>query len=110
MAMRDPGDAPLLPHDEREVVLRADFDALDADDCCWVSLHFLTGPRRPRAGDWVYLLDGRGGGCLGRIDAVHGWIARARPDWGSWRGDTRPRPARQGPRHARDDSRRLRGA
>jgi hypothetical protein len=75
-----------LPHEEREVVLRADFDGLDADQGCWVSLHFLRGPGRPRAGDWVYLLDCRGSGCLGTVDEVHGWLARVRPDWTTFKG------------------------
>jgi hypothetical protein len=81
----------LLRYEEREVVLRADFESVDADDCCWVSLHFIRGPRRPRAGEWVYLLDGRGNGCLAVVDQVHGWIARVKPDWGTWGGPIAPR-------------------
>jgi hypothetical protein len=77
---------PLFPHEEREVVLRADFDDLGPDDCCWVSLHFLRGPARPQRGDWVYLLDCRGGGCVGTVAEVHGWIARVRPDWDTFAG------------------------
>jgi hypothetical protein len=85
----------LLPHDEREVVLRADFDDLDADDCCTVSLHFLRGPRHPRAGEWVYLLDGAGRGCVAQVESVTGWMARVRPDWDTWAGPTQPRSARE---------------
>ncbi|MEA2479853.1 MAG: hypothetical protein QOJ07_1775 [Thermoleophilaceae bacterium] len=72
-------------------MLRADFDDLGPDACCWVSLHFLQGPRRPHPGEWVYLLDGRGGGCLACCEEVHGWIARVRPDWESWGGERPPR-------------------
>jgi hypothetical protein len=91
----------LLRYEDREVVLRADFDSVDADDCCWVSLHFIRGPRRPRAGEWVYLLDGRGNGCLGVVDQVHGWIARVKPDWDSWRGSIRPRARKASHRRVR---------
>jgi hypothetical protein len=70
-----------LPFEEREIVVRADFDELDDERCLWASFHFLRGPRHPRAGEWVYLLDGCGRGCLGRVEAVRGWIARVKPDW-----------------------------
>jgi hypothetical protein len=87
MAVQESEEAVvLLPHEEREVVLRADFDDLEPGDCCWVSLHFLRGPGRPQPGDWVYLLDCRGGGCVGTVAEVHGWIARVRPDWDTFNG------------------------
>ena len=82
MAARESDRAhELLPHDEREIVVRADLDALDDDECVTVSLHFLRGPRHPVAGEPVYLLDRAGRGCVGRVESVHGWTARVRPDW-----------------------------
>jgi hypothetical protein len=82
-------------------VLRADFDYIDPGDCCWVSLHFLQGPRHPRPGEWVYLLDGRGGGCMACCEQVHGWIARVRPDWDTFMGARVPRAARESYRRLR---------
>ena len=74
-----------LDFSEREVVLRADFEQLDEHQCVWTSLRFmLQGPRHPREGEWVYLIDNLGRGCLGQIDTISGWSAKVRPDWGSW--------------------------
>jgi hypothetical protein len=67
--------AEVLPHDEREVVLRAGFHECDRDGRMWVSLRFLRGPRHPVEGETVYLLDGEGRGCLGRVVLVRGWAA-----------------------------------
>jgi hypothetical protein len=76
---------------EREIVLRADFDSLDDDRCVWVSLRFIMqGPRAPREGEWVYLLDKRGDGCLGKVEAINGWEACVRPDWETWAGRGQP--------------------
>ena len=74
----------------REIVLRADFGSLDDERCVWVSMHFLNGPRAPRTGEIVYLLDGRGGGCVGTVVDVRGWSARIRPDWSTWTGGSSP--------------------
>jgi hypothetical protein len=83
---------PNLEFEEREVVLRADFTDLDDENCVETSLRFLmNGPRMPREGEWVYLLDPRGNGCLGQIDSISGWMARVKPDWDSWAGDE-PKP------------------
>jgi hypothetical protein len=77
---------------QREVVLRADFNDLDDDRCLWTSLRFiLQGPRAPREGEWVYLLDVTGSGCFGQVESISGWTARVKPDWSSWTSD-RPRP------------------
>ena len=74
-----------LDFSEREVVLRADFDQLDEESCVWTSMRFmLKGPRHPRQGEWVFLLDSRGRGCMGRIEELNGWTAKVRPDWDSW--------------------------
>ena len=46
---------------EREVVLRANFDEADDDRCVWTSMRFLmNGPRHPRVGEAVFLIDRRG--------------------------------------------------
>ncbi len=74
----------------REFVLRADFDLLDDEGCSWVSMRFLRGPRPPHEGEMVYLLDGKGNGCMGRVEAVNGWYACVKPDWSTWTGDARP--------------------
>lgn len=70
--------------EEREIAVRADFDDLDNEWCVWTSLHLLRGPRRPRPSEWVYVLDGQGKGCLGQVEAVHGWMARVSLDWSTW--------------------------
>jgi hypothetical protein len=74
----------------REFVLRADFDLLDDDGCSWVSLRFMHGPRPPEAGEIVYLLDGRGRGCVGTVQAVDGHYACVRPDWRTIQGGALP--------------------
>jgi hypothetical protein len=85
------GESRELQFREREIVLRADFGLLDDDQCLDLSVRFIRqGPRAPRAGEWVYLLDDRGCGCLGRVESLGGWIARVRPDWTSWSGDEKP--------------------
>ena len=64
---------------EREVVLRANFDDADADRCVWTSMRFLQhGPRHPRIGESVFLMDQKGGGSLGRVVELNGWLARVR--------------------------------
>jgi hypothetical protein len=81
-----------LHYEEHEVVLRVDFRDLDHDGCVTTSLRFLRGPRRPAAGETVYLLDRIGHGCVAKVVEVIGWSARIRPDWGSWLGDGTPPP------------------
>jgi hypothetical protein len=68
-----------LQYDQREVVLRVNFEDLDHDGCFDVSMRFLGGPRHPMVGEAVYLLDGDGHGCMGEVVAVNGWSARVRP-------------------------------
>jgi len=63
----------------REVVLRADLQEADDDRCVWTSMRFIVaGPRHPRVGESVYLIDRRGGGCPGRVVELNGWMARVR--------------------------------
>lgn len=79
---------PRLDFEEREIVLRADFGDLDSNGRLWASLRFiLKGPRPPREGEWVYLMDHEGRGCLGRVDSIRGWMARVKLDRDSWSGD-----------------------
>jgi hypothetical protein len=74
-----------LDFDEREVVLRADFADLDEELCLWTSMRFMVkGPRHPIEGEWVYLIDSLGRGCVGLVEQVNGWNALVRPDWKSW--------------------------
>jgi hypothetical protein len=64
---------------EREVVLRASLDELDGDRCLWTPVRFLLkGPRHPRAGESVFLIDRDGKSCLGEVVEVNGWMARVR--------------------------------
>jgi hypothetical protein len=82
---------PQLDFTDREVVLRADFDSVDEDDCIWTSVRVLMdGPRAPRTGEWVYLMDRSGSGCLGQIESITGWTACVKPDWKTWSGPGRP--------------------
>jgi hypothetical protein len=76
----------------REVVLRVDFDLVDDAGCSWVSMRFHrhSAAVPPRAGDLVYLLDGKGAGCVGRVQEVDGWYVCVRPDWGTWTGGELP--------------------
>ncbi len=76
--------------ERREVVLRADFDLLDDESCIWVSLRFLHGREAPSSGDVVYLLDGRGRGCVGVVDRVEGHYACVTPDWSTFTGGQLP--------------------
>jgi hypothetical protein len=89
-------DGRLLDFDEREVVLRADFTQLDDEKCVWTSMRFMVqGPRHPREGEWVYLIDSDGRGCVGLVEVVNGWTARVRPDWASWAPGTEQPPGTQ---------------
>jgi hypothetical protein len=70
----------------RELVLRADFDLLDEDQCSWVSLRFVSSLRAPAEGDLVYLIDSLGRGCVGTVQKVEGHYACVRPDWSTFTG------------------------
>jgi hypothetical protein len=68
-----------LDFGEREVVLRANLDELDGDGCVWASLRFLVnGPRPPRVGEMVFVIDGARGGSMGSVVELNGWMARVR--------------------------------
>ena len=44
----------------------------------------------PRPGEFVYLLDYEGHGCVGTVEGVEGWYVCVRPDWATWMGGPRP--------------------
>jgi kynureninase len=72
-------DQRKLDFAEREVVLRANLDEVDADRCVWTSMRFLmNGPRHPRVGESVFLIDGERGGTMGLVVELNGWMARVR--------------------------------
>ena len=75
---------------EHEFVLRADFELVDNDGCLWISLRFLRDLLPPRPGEFVYLLDYEGHGCVGTVERVEGWYVCVRPDWATWMGGPRP--------------------
>ena len=63
----------------REVVLRASFDELDDDGCLWTPVRFMAGgPRHPRVGESVFLIDRGGAGSLAEVVEINGWMARVR--------------------------------
>jgi hypothetical protein len=76
----------VAPPAEREWVRLADFDRLDDEGRCWISLRFHPAPRPPRPGEYIYLLDAEGRGCVGTVERVEGWQAAVRPDWRTWTG------------------------
>jgi hypothetical protein len=83
-------DRSATDFETRELVLRADFDLLDGDNCARVSLRFMHGPDPPAAGDVVYLLDERGRGCPGTVDRIDGHYAVVCPDWSDFTGGRLP--------------------
>jgi hypothetical protein len=73
------GEQRKLDFADREVVLRANLAEADDDRCVWTSMRFIMGgPRHPRVGESVYLIDLDGGSCLGRVVELTGWLARVR--------------------------------
>ena len=68
----------------------ADFELVDNDGCLWISLRFLRDLRPPRRGEFVYLIDYEGHGCVGTVEGVEGWYVCVRPDWATWMGGPRP--------------------
>lgn len=86
---------PALDFATREVALRADLADRDSEDCIWTSVRFvMRGPRPPRPGESVMLIDVDGGSCMGRVVSFAGWKACIRPDWSTWSGTSGP-PARR---------------
>jgi hypothetical protein len=70
-----------LNFDQREIVLRANFDEADEQHCVWTSVRFImSGPRHPRVGEAVFLMDSDGSGRVGWVEELNGWMARVRLD------------------------------
>jgi hypothetical protein len=68
-----------LDFSEREVVLRASFEELDEERCLWTPVRFImSGPRHPRVGEAVFLIDHQGRSCAGEVIELNGWMARVR--------------------------------
>jgi hypothetical protein len=75
----DAGEQRELDFADREVVLRANLGEADDDRCVWTSMRFIMdGPRHPRVGEPVYLIDRDGGSCMGCVVELTGWLARVR--------------------------------
>jgi len=87
----------VFAYDQREIVLRADFDAIDERGVLSVPIQFENGPRPPERGEFVYLLDGSGNGCVGYVAKVRDDVARILPVFETWMGPSRP-PAGARPR------------
>ena len=85
-----------IDFETREVVLRADFDLLDDDNCLWVSLRFMHAPRAPQKGELVYLLDALGRGCTGVVDRIEGHYACVCPQWDTFTGGQLPSGVKPG--------------
>ena len=84
----------VLPFDEREIVLRANFDRVEEGDVLSVPVRFDGGPRPPKRREFVYLLDGAGNGCVGFVAKIRDGVARVMPVWDTWMGPSAP-PARR---------------
>lgn len=85
----------VFPFDEREIVLRADFDRIDDGGVLSVPVRFDDGPRPPQRGEFVYLLDGTGNGCVGYVAKVRDGVARIMPVSETWTGRTSPPAGRR---------------
>ena len=84
----------VLPFDKREIVLRADFSQIEGDDIVSVPIRFDMGPRPPAPGEFVYLLDGNGNGCVAFVAKIRDDVARVRLVRETWSGPHQP-PARR---------------
>lgn len=82
--------AMVFPFNEREIVLRADFGRIEEGDVLSVPVRFDGGPRPPQRGEFVYLLDDGGNGCVGYVAKVRDGVARVQPVLETWRGRSAP--------------------
>jgi hypothetical protein len=80
----------VFPFDEREIVLRADFGAVEEDDVLSVAVRDDGPLRAPRGGEFVYLLDGAGNGCIAFCAKVRDGIARMMLVLDTWNGRSAP--------------------
>ncbi len=69
---------------QEEMILRVDFNAIDDRGRLSALLRYAMGSHRPKVGDWVWLMDGDGNGCLGRVVEVQGELIEVGPDWSTW--------------------------
>lgn len=83
-----------FPFDEREIVLRADFREIEERNLLSVPLP-EDGPRPPKRGEFVYLLDGAGNGCVAFCAKVRDGIGRMMLVRETWNGRTAPPRARR---------------
>jgi hypothetical protein len=87
----------VFPFDEREIVLRADFADVEEGDVLSVPLRDEGPLRPPQRGEFVYLLDGAGNGCVALCSKVRDGIARVMLVLDTWSGrDAPPRARRRG--------------
>jgi hypothetical protein len=86
----------VFPFREREIVLRADFGAVEEGDVVSVPLP-RDGPLRPpRRGEFAYLLDGAGNGCIAFCAKARAGMARMVLILDTWNGrDAPPRKRRR---------------
>ena len=85
----------VLPFDEREIVLRADFSRVEEGDVLSVPIRREFGPRAPHKGEPAYLLDGNGNGCVALCGRLRDGVARMMLVLDTWTGpDAPPSPRR----------------
>jgi hypothetical protein len=80
----------VFPFDEREVVLRADFSSVEEGDIVSVPIRHAFGPRPPKKGEAVYLLDGKGNGCVALCGRLRQRVARMMLVTDTWTGPDAP--------------------
>jgi hypothetical protein len=80
----------VFPFDEREIVLRADLDQAEDGGVLSVPVRFDDGPRPPQRGEFVYLLDGSGNGCVAFVAKVRDGVARVLPVMETFTGPSGP--------------------
>ena len=80
----------VFPFDEREIVLRADFSRVEEGDVLSVPIRDEFGPRPPKRGEAVYLLDGNGNGCVALCGKLRDGVARMMLVLDTWTGPDDP--------------------
>lgn len=86
-----------------EMILRVDFNAVNRrDNRLSALLRYAMGSGRPEIGDWVWLMDGDGNGCLGRVVEVNGGLVKVEPNWSTWNPPFRVERAEWSIRDARE--------
>jgi hypothetical protein len=69
---------------ERELLIYADFNALDDQGRVKASLRFAGSPEIPRKGEWVRLADSEENTCLGRVEDMRDLVIAVRVDPATW--------------------------